>query len=55
MTADVLMRADNLVRGFPLRGTAWRGRRPIVRALNGVTLSLARGETLAVVGESGCG
>ena len=28
---------------------------PMVRALNGVTLSIAPGETLAVVGESGCG
>jgi len=55
MTADSLLDADDLVRGFPVRGVAWRGHRPIVRALNGVTLSVARRETLAVVGESGCG
>ena len=55
MTADVLLRADDLVRSFPVRGLAWHGRRPIVRALNGVSLTVARGETLAVVGESGCG
>ena len=55
MTADVLLRADDLVRSFPVRGLAWHGRRPIVRALNGVNLTVARGETLAVVGESGCG
>lgn len=30
-------------------------RRDIVRAVNGVSLEVARGETLAVVGESGCG
>ncbi|MFP5222432.1 MAG: ABC transporter ATP-binding protein [Acidobacteriota bacterium] len=30
-------------------------RRTVVNAVNGVTLSIARGETLAVVGESGCG
>jgi oligopeptide/dipeptide ABC transporter ATP-binding protein len=55
MTADMLLRADDLMRSFPVRGLAWRSRRPIVRALNGVNLSMARGETLAVVGESGCG
>ena len=27
----------------------------MVRAVDGVSLSIARGETLAVVGESGCG
>jgi oligopeptide transport system ATP-binding protein len=55
MTADVLLRADDLVRSFPARGLSWHGRRSVVRALNGVNLSVARGETLAVVGESGCG
>jgi oligopeptide/dipeptide ABC transporter ATP-binding protein len=53
--ADVLLRADDLVRRFPIRGIAWHGKRAEVRALNGVTLSIAPGETLAVVGESGCG
>ena len=33
------------------------GRKPrlLLRAVDGVSLSIARGETLAVVGESGCG
>ena len=29
MTADVLLRADDLVRSFPVRGLAWHGRRPL--------------------------
>jgi len=55
MMAEVLLRADDLVRSFRAPGFAWHGKRAAVRALNGVTLSLAKGETLAVVGESGCG
>ncbi|GIW51788.1 MAG: ABC transporter ATP-binding protein [Gemmatimonadales bacterium] len=49
-----LVRAESLVKHFPSGG--WLlGRRPPVRALNGVTLSVLRGETLALVGESGSG
>ena len=55
MIAGDLLHADGLVRSFPVRGIAWHGKRAEVRALSGVTLSIARGETLAVVGESGCG
>jgi oligopeptide/dipeptide ABC transporter ATP-binding protein len=55
MTVDVLLRGNDLVRTFPIRGLAWHNRRRVIRALNGINLSVARGETLAVVGESGCG
>jgi peptide/nickel transport system ATP-binding protein len=34
---------------------ASRGRRPTVRAVDGVSFTVERGETLALVGESGCG
>jgi ABC-type oligopeptide transport system ATPase subunit len=37
--------------GRPLFGR----RRPLVRAVDGVTLAVPRGKTLGVVGESGCG
>ena len=35
--------------------THFHTRDGVVRAVDGVSLSLARGETLGVVGESGCG
>jgi dipeptide transport system ATP-binding protein len=45
--------ADQLARHYPVRrGLFGHG---TVKALNGVSFSLDRGKTLAVVGESGCG
>jgi dipeptide transport system ATP-binding protein len=45
--------AKRLAKHYPVRrGLVGRG---TVKALNGVSFSLARGRTLAVVGESGCG
>ncbi len=40
---------------FPTRSALFAGPAPVVRAVDGVTSSVARGETLGVVGESGCG
>jgi oligopeptide/dipeptide ABC transporter ATP-binding protein len=49
-----LLRVENLVKHFPVRG--WFGRRTgAVQAVDGVSFALAKGETLALVGESGCG
>jgi oligopeptide/dipeptide ABC transporter ATP-binding protein len=44
-----LLQAEGLSRTYPLPG----GR--ALRAVDGIDLALARGETLAIVGESGCG
>jgi len=51
--ADIVLVADQLTKHYPVsRGWFRSG---VVKALNGVSFSLARGRTLAVVGESGCG
>jgi peptide/nickel transport system ATP-binding protein len=49
-----LIDARHLTCHFPVRGGAM-GPKRVVRAVDGVSFSIAKGETLGVVGESGCG
>jgi oligopeptide transport system ATP-binding protein len=52
----MLIRADNLVKHYPvLSGLFGRKVSGAVRAVDGVSFTIERGETLALVGESGCG
>jgi peptide/nickel transport system ATP-binding protein len=44
-----------LKKHFPVPGGLIPGRRGQVRAVDGVSFTVAKGETLSVVGESGCG
>ncbi|MEM7567270.1 MAG: dipeptide/oligopeptide/nickel ABC transporter ATP-binding protein, partial [Pseudomonadota bacterium] len=50
--AETHLRVEGVTRRFDVRH---RGRRRTLEALRGVDLSVARGETLGLVGESGCG
>ena len=50
-----LLLARNLRKHFPVGGGIFGGGRKVVRAVDDLTLSVAKGETLGVVGESGCG
>jgi len=52
---EPLLRVTGLEVHFPIRSALLRRRTGTVRAVDGVTLEVARGETLAIVGESGCG
>ncbi len=53
--AQPLLLALDLRKHFPVGGGLFgRGKR-VVRAVDGVNLSVAKGETVGVVGESGCG
>ncbi len=51
---EPLMRATGLVKSFAVRTAAFARPRAF-RAVDGVDLAIGRAETLAVVGESGCG
>ena len=51
----VSLEVEDLVKHFPVRGGLLRRQRGVVRAVDGVSFSISRGETLGLVGESGCG
>lgn len=58
MRDDILLNVENLSKSFPLSrslGDILRGRTPSVDAVSDINFTLRRGETIGVVGESGCG
>jgi oligopeptide transport system ATP-binding protein len=57
MTGSVepILEARGLVKEYPVRRGVFGGSTGRVRAVDGVTLAIARGETLGLVGESGSG
>ncbi|MDW7990822.1 MAG: ATP-binding cassette domain-containing protein [Anaerolineae bacterium] len=56
MSANVLVRVENLKKYFPItRGLLFQRQVGAVKAVDGITFDIYRGETLGLVGESGCG
>jgi oligopeptide/dipeptide ABC transporter ATP-binding protein len=51
---DSILQVESLSKHFPIRN-AWRKTVGWLRALDGVSLDVQRGEIVGVVGESGCG
>lgn len=50
-----LIRVQNLVKYYPVTGGIFRREIAQVKAVDDVSFSIAKGETLGLVGESGCG
>jgi oligopeptide transport system ATP-binding protein len=55
VTDAPLLEVRNLVKHFPVGGGLFGGAPGLVRAVDGVSFQIRRGETLGLVGESGCG
>ncbi|MGD9927780.1 MAG: ABC transporter ATP-binding protein [Sphaerochaeta sp.] len=52
---EVLMKIENLKTHFPVKKGVFKRTVGYVKAVDGVNLEIYRGETLGIVGESGCG
>src|SRR5438034_11140210 len=56
MEAQPILRAQGLVKHFPvIQGMLWTTVVGWVKAVDGISFSIQPGQTLAIVGESGCG
>jgi oligopeptide transport system ATP-binding protein len=53
--AAPLMRVENLKMHFPIHAGIFRRQVGTIKAVDGITFDIRRGETLGLVGESGCG
>ena len=52
---EVVLSVRNLVKHFEVGGGLFGGPHALVKAVDGVSFDIRRGETLGLVGESGCG
>lgn len=52
---NVLLRVEDLMMHFPIYRGVFQRQVGAVRAVDGITFDIKRGETLGLVGESGCG
>jgi oligopeptide/dipeptide ABC transporter ATP-binding protein len=55
VSGDVILRVEGLRKWFPIRGGLLGRVRAYVRAVDGVSFGVMRGETFGIVGESGSG
>lgn len=58
-TEDIVIEANDVKKHFPVSGVRLRdllrGRKPVVRAVDGISVRVRKSFTVGIVGESGCG
>jgi peptide/nickel transport system ATP-binding protein/oligopeptide transport system ATP-binding protein len=54
-SGDALVQVDHLTKHFPVKQGVFASGKTVVHAVEDVSLTVQRGETLGIVGESGCG
>ena len=52
--SDTLLRVEDLKIYYPVAGSGF-GKKEFVKAVDGVTFEVKKGEVFGIVGESGCG
>ena len=56
MNGEVLLEVTNLKKHFPIsEGILFSKNVSLVKAIDGISFTISKGETLGLVGESGCG
>ncbi len=54
-TAEIILKVEDLKMHFPIYRGVFQRQVGAVRAVDGISFDVLRGETLGMVGESGCG
>lgn len=52
---EIILEVKDLVKHFPMGGGFFGQNQKVVHAVNGINFKVRKGETLGIVGESGCG
>ncbi len=55
MEDDLILEVKNLCQYFPIENGLFKRKRKMIKAVDGISLNLHKGEVLGIVGESGCG